>query len=69
MLPMTKLAINISITESTGLSLYLINFGREPRIALDIALKKSDKIQRNMEDEIEELIEKVNYLDKIVKGN
>ena len=69
MLPMTKLAINISITESTGLSPYLINFGREPRIALDIALKKSDKIQRNMEDEIEELIEKVNYIDKIGKDN
>ena len=69
MLPMTKLAINISITESTGLSPHLISFGREWIIALDIALKKSDKVQRNVEDEIEELLEKVNYLDKIVKEN
>ena len=34
---MTKLAINVSITESTGLSPYMINFERELRITLDVA--------------------------------
>ena len=68
-LPINKLAINISTTESTCLSPYLINFEREPRIALEIALKKFAKVQRNMEDEIEKLIEKINYLDNIVKEN
>ena len=69
MLCLAKFAINISVNESTGVSPYIIAFGREPKLALDIALRKPERIQRSMENELEDLINKITMLDKIVKDN
>ena len=52
-----------------GVSPYIIAFGREPKLALDIALRKPERIQRSMESELEDLNNKITMLDKIVKDN
>ena len=44
-----------------------IYYGTRPRTKLDIALRKSERIQPNMESELEDLIKKVTMLDKIFK--
>ena len=57
------------MSESMGVSPYIIAFGREPKLALDIALRKPERIQRSMESELEDLNNKITMLDKIVKDN
>ena len=68
-LSLAKYAINISVAEATGLSPYVVTYGREPRTALDIALRKPNNIPPNMENDFEDLIARVTLLDKIVKEN
>ena len=68
-LSLAKYAINISVAEAIDLSPYVVTYGREPRTALDIALRKPDNIPPNMENDFEDLIARVTLLDKIVKEN
>ncbi len=68
-LPLIRLSHNVTENAATGASPYLIIHGREPKLPLDIALQKPDKINRNMENELEDLIQKVTTLDKMVKEN
>jgi heat shock protein HspQ len=69
-LALIRFAINISSTDATGgHSPYLIAYGREPMLALDIQLQKPDKITKTVDTEIEDIILKVTTLDKIVKDN
>ena len=46
-----------------------MTYGREPRTALDVALRKPDNIPPNMENDFRDLVERVTLLDKIVKEN
>ena len=68
-LSLARHSINMSVTESTGVSPYLLVYGRELKLPLDIALKKPDKLSPNVETELEDIITKVTLLDKIVKDN
>ncbi len=68
-LNLVRYAINTSINDATGVSPYLLTFGREPKLPLDIALRKPDNLLNNVETELEDLIAKVTFLDKIVKDN
>ncbi len=68
-LVLARQAINMSINESTGVSPYLLVYGREIQLPLDIALKKPEKLLSNVETELEDIIFKVILLDKIVKDN
>ena len=68
-LSLAKYAINISVADATGLSPYVVTYGREPRTALDVALRKPDSIPPNMENDFRDLVERVTLLDKIVKEN
>ena len=61
-----KYAVNISVADATGLSPYVVTYGREPRTALDVALRKPDNIPPNMENDFNDLVERVTLLDKIV---
>ena len=68
-LSLARHSINMSVTESTGVSPYLLVYGRELKLPLDIALKKPYKLSPNVETELEDIITKVTLLDKIVKDN
>jgi hypothetical protein len=69
-LALVRFAINISPTDATGgHSPYLIVHGREPTLALDLNLRKPDKITKTVNTEIEDIILKITTLDKIVKDN
>ena len=68
-LSLAKYAINISVADATGLSPYVVTYGREPKTALDVALRKPDNIPPNMENDFRDLVERVTLLNKIVKEN
>ena len=68
-LPLARFSHNITPNEATKVSPYLIIHGREPCLSLDIALQKPDKINRSMENDLEDLITKVTTLDTMVKEN
>ena len=51
------------------MSPYVVSYGRVPKRALDIALRKPDNIPPNTENDFEDLIARVTLFDKIVKEN
>jgi hypothetical protein len=68
-LPIVRFAHMIADSESTGTNPYFIMYGREYKLAIDIVLPKPDLSNKDMADELENLVETVNELDKYVKQN
>ena len=66
---LAKYAINISVTDATSLSPYVVTYELESITALDVALHKPDNIPPNMKNDFRDLVKGVTLLDKIVKEN
>lgn len=68
-LPTVQLAHNISESSATGHAPYLIVYGREVSLPLDIALSKPNNLNIDTQQELSDLIQHVTKLDKLVKLN
>ena len=64
-----RFAHAISINESTRTSPFMLMFGRQPTLSLDVALAKPDNKNNTVERELDDVVNRVKQLENIVQEN